>query len=516
MKHKHILSLILCILTFSGYAQGPSLQELVNKKQFAAVIAQAGRLTAADSADYATMSAIGQAYEGMIRYKDAFRYYTHCLSLDTSNVDASNAVARMAMSLGKGTIAKDCFLKTLQTDSTDFYANYQLARLYFQQGEYENAVHRFRILCDQDTTFVNPTLYSNMGDCFLKMNSPSSAIICYFTAYDVNRENIGLANSLFNLLLRAGGANILDAIQVCDSALYYNPGNQLMMKNKALALYQNREFEQADTLFTTLLAEGDTSFITYKYGGGARYMAGQPMNAVELLEKAYQIDSTDIEVNLLLGASLGKTYDRKRAFKLFDQAELLMQPEEALTNLLLISRSETLRKDGRPHESDAMLYSAWLKNKHRLDYLFRIEREYPNWGPNYRSDEERQRALFIKNLFLNECLQTGRKLTGFHIYRPFLEYMLEDAFFRNTKEITVIAPNGKKSKLSMTDLQTLLSRLPEVPESEKIIQGQINAALKKQQEKKSNDQEADSTSNAELKKILENNTRDRQKEQMNE
>ena len=494
MKCKLTLLLLLSVFSFTGRSQQASLQDLVNKKQFAQVMAQSADLTAADSADYATMSAIGQAYEGMVRFKEAYQFYSHCLSLDTLNVEALNSVARVAMSLGKAAVAKGCYLKSLQADSTNFYANYQLARLYFQQGEYRDAVLQYRKLCDQDTTIVNPTLYSNMGDCFTKMNDSSSAIIAYFTAYDVNRENVSLANALYNLLLRSGGPDVLDAISICDTALYYNPGNQLMMRNKALAFYQNRNYEQADTLFTSLLAEGDTSFVTLKYGGGARYMAGQPMNAIEMLEKAYQLDSSDVEINLLLGASLGKTYDRKQAFRLFDQAELLMQPNEAFTNLLLVSRAETCWKDGRKREGDALLYSAWLKNKDRLEYLFRIEREYSNWGQNYPSDEERLRVLFIKNLFLKECLLTGKPLKGFHAYRPFLEYMREDAFFRNLDEFTLTAPDGKKSKLTVADLQTLLERLPQVPESEKKVQEQINAAMKKyQQNQQNNSQSADST-----------------------
>ena len=500
MRSKLTLFLFLCALSLVVEAQRTSLQELVNKKQFAEVLAQSVNLTAADSADYTTMSAIGQAYEGMVRYKEAYQLYSHCLSLDTLNVDALNAVARVAASLGKATVAKNCYLKTLQADSTNFYANYQLARLYFQQGDYDDAVHQYRILCDQDTTIINPTLYSNMGDCFVKKNDASSAIICYYTAYDANRENVSLANALYNLLLRAGGPNVLDAISICDTALYYNPGNQQMMKNKALAFYQNRKYEQADTLFTSLLAEGDTSFMTLKYGGGARFMAGQPMNAVEMLEKAYRMDSSDVEVNLLLGASLGKTYDRKLAFRLFDQAEMLMQPAEAFTNLLLFSRSETLWKDGRRREGDALLYAAWLKNKDRLDFLFRIEREYSNWAQNYRTDEERERVLFIKNLFLNECLLTGKPLKGFHTYRPFLEYMREDAFFRSTDELTMIAPDGKKSKLSVADLQTLIERLPQVPDSEKKVQKEMEAAMSRyEQEQKKNAQKTDSTASVKTK-----------------
>lgn len=463
--HKCTTLILLCVLSLMGQAQeSVSLQGLVNRKQFARVIARADSLTAADSVDYVTMSAIGQAYEGVLEYKKAYQCYQHCLQLDTTNIEALSSLARVAMNLGKASVAKDCFLKVLASDSTDFYANYQLARLYAQIGDYENAVLQFNVLRDQDTTVVNPVIYRNIADCYMKMNSVQAATICYFRAYDANRENAGLASALVNCLLRMGGPNIPDAIAICDTALSYNPGNHALLRNKAMGYYMNKAYPSADSIYAGLLAEGDSSFITLKYGGASRYLAGYAMDAVDILEIAYQKDTTDVETTLLLGAALGKTYDRKRAFQLFDKAEKLMQPADALVNLLLVSRGETLYKDGRMREAEKIFYNGWLANKDRLNYLFRMEQQFPNWGPAYQSDEDRSRALFLKHLFLKECYTTGQRLKGFYTYRPFLQYMYEDAFFQKKESITLIDPFGKKSNLSLEDLKALIDWLPEKSE----------------------------------------------------
>ena len=87
---------------------------------------------------------------------------------------------------------------------------------------------------------------------------------------------------------------------------------------------------KADTVYSGLLAEGDSSFINLKYAGASRYMSGHAIDAVEPLELAYEIDSTDVETVLLYGATLGKTYDRKRAYQLFDQAEECIETKEVL------------------------------------------------------------------------------------------------------------------------------------------------------------------------------------------
>ena len=151
--------LLLCCLIFPGNAQEFNWQDLVNRKQYAAVIARADSLTPADSSDYEVMNAIGQAYEGMLRYRQAYVYYRLCLSIDTTNLDILNTLARTATNLGKAKDAERYFHKVLAADSLNFYANYQLARLYFQLGEYERAVDTYEKLqarnipCDRRLLF---------------------------------------------------------------------------------------------------------------------------------------------------------------------------------------------------------------------------------------------------------------------------------------------------------------------------------------------------------------------------
>lgn len=311
MRH-FILSVFLVLLSIgNGNAQTTDFQTWVNQRQYEKVLAQS-MLMDMDTLDYANLSAVGQACEGMLRYKEAYRIYERCLSMDSSRVDALNSLARTAMSLGKMRVAEDCFQKTLAMDSANFYANYQLARVYALQGNYEQAIGQYLVLNRLDTTFVNPIVYNNMADCYQRLNDIPSAALCYLKAYQANKENAGIANSLVTCLLRLGKENIGSALAICDTALYYNPENRVLQRNKAIALYMNRDYSRADSLYSHLLAQGDSSFLTIKYGGASKYYAGRQLDAIPLLEMAYVKDTTDVEVNLLLGASLGMTYDRKK------------------------------------------------------------------------------------------------------------------------------------------------------------------------------------------------------------
>lgn len=460
-----LLLLLLCGLSCLGQAQSTSLQELVNRKQFEAVIARVDSLTPADSADYSTMSAIGQAYEGMLKYKDAYNCYQYCLAMDTTNTDALNAVARAALNFGKTSKAEQCFLKALETDSMNFYANLQLGRLYYQLGDYGKAIERYHLLTEIDNE--NPLLIAGLADCHIKKGSVFNVLIAidlYTWAFSLNPENARLGSTLINTLLHTTKPQ--EALVACDTALYYNPQSRELRQNKGMALYLLKKYPAVDSIYSELLAEGDSSFLTLKYTGAARFMSGHALDAIEPLELAYEIDSTDVETSILLGASLGKTYDRKRAYQLFDQAEKNMSPKEFFVNLLVNYRGETLWRDGRFDEASALYYEAWKADKSKLELLSKISNRYNLWGNFDLSEKDRQCSLFIRYLYLTESLKSDTSKNSFFSYRPFLETTCEDAFFRSVTELPTLAPDGKKGKVSVDDLRALLKRLPEMTERE--------------------------------------------------
>lgn len=485
-SHKpDILFLFICLFSLL-HAQKPNLQELVNRKQFAVVSAFADSLTPADSADYQTMYAIGQAYEGLLRYKEAYGVYQHCLLMDTANADVLNTLARTAINLGRAVDAERYFHRVLDADSLNFYANYQLARLYYQLGDYEKAIAKYEKLQDQDGG--NSTLWQNKGDCYTRMELLPAAALCYFQAYNTNRENAGLASALINIMLRLGGDYVAEALAICDTALCYNTGNRQLLRNKGMALYMSKRYSEADTLYSALMAEGDSTYFTFKYGGASMYYGGQYLKSVEPLEWAYEKDTNAVEVCLLLGSALGKTYDRKRAYTLLDKAEEGMRPDPLLSTQLLLFRAETYDKDARPKDASRLYYEGWKLYPERLNLLQRISFLYSAFDQEqYTDDDSRQRGLFIHYLYLTEHMKSDQDKRDIARCRPLLESFYQDAFFRSVSELPMRAPDGKKSMLSVVDLRALINSLPEIPEDmREYMDAMTKSAKKNKKENKLN------------------------------
>lgn len=448
----------------TAFAQQPGIHEKLQHKQYAAVLAMADSLAAADSLDQATLFAFGQAAEGLLKYPEAHGYYQCCLEMDSTLTDTWNALARTAALMGRAAEAETFFHKVLAADSLDFYANLQLARLYYQSGEYQKSLEKYARLQAEDVE--NPVLWQAIGDCYTKQELIPDAAIAYFKAFGYNPRHAGLAYSLINTLLRMGGDFVAEAVAVSDTALLYNPGNRQLLRSKGMALYMSRQYSQADTLFSGLLAQGDSSYLTLKYAGASKYNAGLYMAAIEPLELAYEKDTTSVEVCLLLGSTLGKTYDRRRAFTLLDRAEKSMQPNPFWLNQLTLFRAETHAKSGNRLEAARLYYDCWKKNPDRLDILFSLSQLYGTTSvKDYPTDAERQRGLFAAYLYTTHYLDcpSPRQSALVFLQRLFRS-LYEDLFFRGQAEQPLLAPDGTKSTLSLVDLRSLLGRIEQLPE----------------------------------------------------
>jgi tetratricopeptide (TPR) repeat protein len=234
-----------------------------------------------------------------------------------------------------------------------------------------------------------------------------------------------------------------------------------------MALYMNKKYLEADTLYTQLMSEGDSTFLTVKYAGVFRYYAGKFMDAIEPLEITYRKDTTAADVCLLLGSTLGKTYDRKRAFTLLDKAEENLKPDPLLLRQLLLFRAETYQKDGNSDISDKLYYQAWKEEPENLNLLAHLLRNYNfNTIEGIKDETMRAKALFIRMLYLQECLKVDKTGPGFYFHRHFLESLYNDMFFRNVTEEPMLSPDGKKSKLDIHDLRYVMNRLPATKDEE--------------------------------------------------
>jgi len=465
MNKRLLLIPLFAICCFVLSAQHAEWRDYIENKQFEKVISAAGELQPTDSTDYSKLYLIGQAYEGLLKYKEAYNCYRQCYLLDSTHIDMLNTLARIAAGLGKMQEAERYYQRVLESDSTNFYANYQLARLYVSLERYTQGLYYFGLLLENDST--NAIILRAIGDCFKSLGFLESALEYYREAYYANIENASLASLLINTLLTLNNPMENDysseALVICDTALLYNPGHKTLRQNKAMTYYVKNEFVKSDSMYTSLLEDKDSSYITLKYCGCARYYARKWFDAIEPFELAFDIDPTALDVCILLGSALGKTYDPAQAAQLFNKAESLMEPNPYWNEKLMQFRAELYVKTGERNKGAELYYQLW-KNEEKLEkqlpWLQLIQRSY--FLEDKMSDEDRQRCLFINYLYASELLKSRkssemtRELSYLHTV---LKKFEEEMFFRSVTSLPMISPDNKKNTLTIEKLKELTKKL---------------------------------------------------------
>ena len=406
---------------------------------------------------------LAQAYEGLLKYREAYTYYNRWLHADTLHIDALNATARMALQLGRMQEGEALYLKAYDIDSTHFNTGLQLAKLNYQLKRYDRAYDYYYALLLQDTTNVN--LLTNVGDCLNEMGD-LSAILFYEEAVALNLENASLAIALINILL---GYRELEpdvfinrSMIVCDTALVYNPGHNALLRSKGVIHYLAREYFECDSVMRGLIASGDSSVVNFKYVCLANYSRNIFYPALPYMEYYYQSDPTNIEAVMMLAVSLGRTYDQKRAIALFDYVEKLMQHTEDLVYNLATQRGIVFAAMQNISEASKYYWQAagagdkrrraGLRNLVGLYYFDekRLEQASP---------ELYARGLFAHVAFMRDMLDRSIDETRSRYWassKSILSLFLEDMFFKDLDRLQMWAPDGNKEWITREELRQLI------------------------------------------------------------
>ena len=466
--NKWFLSVLFSVFCWATLmAQHAEWRDHIENKRFERVIADVGDLQPADSIDFTKMYLIGQAYEGLLKYKDAYNWYKQCYLLDSTRIDMLNTLARMAVNLGKTKEAEKYYQTVLEYDSTNFFANYQLARLYVLLEDYWKGLYYYELLLENDPE--NTVILRAMGDCFTQLQFLEAALEYYQEAYRLDVENASLATTLTYTMLSLYNPIFNnyadDALAVCDTALFYNPGHKILRQRQAMIYYVKREYVTADSLYTSLMANQDSSYVTLKYCGCARYFAQKWFDAIEPLEKAFEMDTTAYDVCLFLGISLGRTYDPKTASQYLDKAEKLLEPNPYWSDLLIQFRAEMYLKTGNCNKGAELFYQLWMKDKKQIAWLQQIHNCYRREKLNDMSDEVQQRYLFVTYLYASEITENPKERDIPKEYKSYLLSTLkkfeEEMFFRGVTSLPMMSPDNKKTTLSLEKLKELAGKLSE-------------------------------------------------------
>lgn len=198
-------------------------------------------------------------------------------------------------------------------------ASLQIARAYNAIGNYEKAIKQYQSLIKKDSTALLPQFevgkiydktknYEASEKLFKRLTkkSPKNAEFFYFLGkafqkqldYDNANEALHKAIELDDTHLRSiyllgkyyvGVEEPINAHRILDIGLRTAPNDLALINLKALAYYDNSQYENAIPLFEKLLAAGERQPFIYKKLGNAYRDSWQPKKALETFRSLSEI-----------------------------------------------------------------------------------------------------------------------------------------------------------------------------------------------------------------------------------
>ena len=465
---KKFTLLLICLSVYNLYvgAQSTPYGELLYSGQHIELIQLIHSEVPEQNITGDTARTLAQAYEGVLRYREAHHYYQRWLSADTICIDALNATARMALQLGRIEEGEQLYLRAYAIDSTNFNSGLQLAKLNFQLKNYEQAYNYYYALLLRDTT--NISLLASVGDCLDEMGDPYS-INFYTEAVELNKENASLAITLINTMLRfsdnlSATYLINRSMEVCDTALVYNPDSKALLRSKGVIYYLMENYPACDTVMSGLIAAGDSTMLNFRYLSLAKYNQELFYDAIPYMEYYYQNDTNNVEAAMLLGISLGRTYDRRRALSLFNHIEELIRPTKERLYNLAFQRGVVYQINNEPAQAAKYYWqAAGIDDTDKYAALNRLRTLYPFTVRQLEeaSPEQYARGLFAHVTYLRSAKEApwiSDNDRNVLYSQSIISLFLEDMFFKSVERLQMESPDGKREWITYEELEKLIKR----------------------------------------------------------
>ena len=410
-----------------------------------------------DSFSYDALYRLAAAYEAMRRDREALGILDMAYLRDSTQNYLLSDLARVSLSLGRAGDAASYLERAVGRDTSDIYIILQLADTYYAGERYADASGVYAYLLERDPT--NPRLWYQSAQCLRALGMEDAALAGYILAMKYNPENKVIALRYLSLVMASVniGELIPSAVAVCDTALKYNEGDASLLRVKGQLDFRLKDYAAADSVFGVLLAKGDSSFITLKYGGLSGQLLGRRDRAADLLGKAYLIDSADFTVVVSLASAYSGLKRFSESELLLAKADTLLMPKKENIYSLTVGRGNLYYSMGDIDRACEYYYKVYLMNPDDMEPLAFIARLRPSW--NMATEAGRQKKLFLVYTLLEACFAKGLPVPSSSSHRTELGHYIDDAFFKGDGYLPMVSPLGERAAVSIGTLRDLHQKL---------------------------------------------------------
>ena len=225
----------------------------------------------------------------LYRMQESMEVLAEVLYLDQYNIELMADLAESHMQVGNTLEAFNLYGILTQMQPDNPYFKICQARILYREKQYKESISICEDIAEQDST---PEILTLIADAYNNLGKADSALVYYNNVLAKRPMHVPTLSKKADILLSA--KQYQPVIDMSSEYLKEDPDNMVMLPIYGLALYLKGSYPLSIEQFEHQRDLGDNSYPVHYYLGLNHYMMDNWPRAVEELEKAYQIDSSDV------------------------------------------------------------------------------------------------------------------------------------------------------------------------------------------------------------------------------
>ncbi len=351
--------LVVFVVSFPAPAQSKpdnsQIDMMLIRGDFKKVIDTCTQILAVDTLNSEVYYKLGLAYQNLLSDDKSFDCFLKAATISPENKNYNFTVAKSFYNKGKNNQAKPILLELCAADSLNWTYAYYLTNIYMQEGKYNESIKIYERFYEQD--LVNYLLMDKIGFANLRKGDSEKAIDMFNNSLALNQKNI---NAIKNLAYLYAVSNRIDtAIQLLTNGIQIDPTDMDLYARRAALNYSINYNKRALNDYLKILSSGDSSVLYLKRAGIGYTNNLQPKEANVYLLKAYQKDTSDLQVLSFLARNYERIGDLKKSAYYYTHINDILSPFVFQLGMNYILLAEVLKSDSLYSEA----ISTYLKSQ---------------------------------------------------------------------------------------------------------------------------------------------------------
>ena len=252
----------------------------------------------------------------LYRMQESVEVLADVLYLDPFNIELIADLAESHMQVGNTPEAFKLYGILSQMQPENSYFKICKARILYREKQYEECISACMEIIARDSI---PEILTMTADAYRNLGKADSALVYYDHVLGKRPKHVATMSKKADILLSK--KQYLPVIEMSSEYLKEDPDNMTMLPIYGLALHLQGSYQLSIEQFEHQRHLGDNSYAVHYYLGLNHYMMHIWPSAIEELEKAYQIDSSD--VTLVYQLAHAKSHLPKGSQRLNPESERL-------------------------------------------------------------------------------------------------------------------------------------------------------------------------------------------------